>query len=493
MALLVAGCQGRSPALSQGSHGARPSPARSAAPAAAEPTIGEAAQISAEEHRQGTASWYVVHLAGAQRLAGYTSPASVVPGATLSLHLGSLRPRVSVHVFRTGWYGGKGARLVWQGVVSAPRPSAPVLLHAATRTWTAQWPVAVRLSTRSWVPGGYLALLSTADGQSWVPFTVRSRSFVGRTVILAANTTWQAYNDWGGYSLYHGPDGATRHRAYAVSFDRPYSYGAGSADFASGERPLIGLAERLGLPVAYAADTDLQGAPGLLRGARAVISPGHDEYWSSQMRAQLELARSSGTNLAFLGANAIYRHIRLGPLPDGPNRLETDYKDGAIDPVARTTPAEGTWNWPSGPLPRDGDELTGGHYQCNPVHADMVLNRTQSWLLAGLGLSPGARLPGLVGSEYDGFLPGGSAPRHMISIARSPVRCAGRADHADFVYYTEPNGAAGVDVGTSAWICVLANRCAFPVTAAEARIVTEVTARVLRAFSAGPAGRQHPL
>ena len=310
---------------------------------------------------------------------------------------------------------------------------------------------------------------------------------------MSADTTWQAYNAWGGYSLYHGPDGATRHRAYAVSFDRPYSYGAGSADFVGQERPLIALAEKLGLPVAFAADTDLETTPGMLDASRAVISLGHDEYWSSQMRSQLLSARSGGTNLAFLGANAIYRHIRLAALPDGPHRLEIDYKDGSIDPLARSNPSEGTWNWPSGPQPRDGDELTGDHYRCNPVHADLVLTSTDAWPLSGLGLRPGTHLPGLLGSEYDGLHRGTRVPTHITSIARSPVTCGGRADHADIVYYTEANGAAGFDVGTSAWVCVLADHCGFPLTPNEMRIVEQITTNVLRAFSEGPAGLKHPV
>ncbi|MCU1595491.1 MAG: hypothetical protein JWO12_2883 [Frankiales bacterium] len=454
---------------------------------------GASTSVAAEEQRPGTQAWNLLSVADPLLLAGYTSAASVLPGQMLALHIGSRRPHVRVQVFRAGWYRGDGARLIWAGVAQGTPPSPAKVLDAATRTLTAEWPVALKVSTSGWVPGEYVIKLSNEDGQRWVPFVVRSPSFRDTTVLLSADTTWQAYNDWGGYSLYHGPDGATRTRAYAVSFDRPYNYGAGAADFAGGERPLIALAERLHLPVAFAADTDLQTTPGLLDGARAVISLGHDEYWSSAMREQLDRARAGGTNLAFFGANAIYRHIRLASLPDGANRLEIDYKDGAIDPLARSDRAEGTWNWPSGPDPRDGDELTGGHYECNPVHVPLVLTATDHWPLSGLSLQPGTTLPGLVGSEFDSYRPGGSAPRHMISLARSPLVCGGRADHADIVYYTEPGGAAGFDAGTSAWVCVLANHCGFTLTAAESRLVMQITQRVLVAFSAGPAGRAHPL
>ena len=71
------------------------------------------------------------------------------------------------------------------------------------------------------------------------------------------------------------------------------------------------MAERTGVPLAYETDVDLDQHPGLLAGARAVISLGHDEYYSLAMRNALVQARDAGTNLAFLGANAIYRHIRF--------------------------------------------------------------------------------------------------------------------------------------------------------------------------------------
>ena len=44
--------------------------------------------------------------------------------------------------------------------------------------------------------------------------------------------------------------------------------------------PVVALAERLKLPLAYADDIDLERDPHLLDGATGVISMGHDEYYS---------------------------------------------------------------------------------------------------------------------------------------------------------------------------------------------------------------------
>ncbi len=82
----------------------------------------------------------------------------------------------------------------------------------------------------------------------------------------------------------------------------------------------------------------------------------------------------------------MYRHIRLGPTPIGPDRLETDYKDASIDPMLKTNPAEATSQWRQPPMPRPESVVTGVYYQCNPVKADMVVAQADSWLMAGSGL-----------------------------------------------------------------------------------------------------------
>jgi hypothetical protein len=449
--------------------------------------------IQAEEQKQGDTSWGVDTWAKPAVLAGYATPASALPGDSLVLHVRSVDPKVTIGVFRMGYYGGTGARKVFQTERVLRPPSRPVVVRASTRTVGANWSDGLALQTSGWTEGDYLARLSASGKQTWVPFTLRSKSFTGKLVLLSANTTWQAYNAWGGRSLYHGVDGATASRAYAVSFDRPYDYGNGAADFGGNERPLVQLAEQLGLPVAYAVSTDLQTSPGLLDGARGIISMGHDEYWSTAMRAQLMSARGGGTNLAFLGANAIYRHIRLEDLPSGKNRLEIDYKTGRLDPITASNPSEATWDWPAGPGHKDGDDLTGGHYTCNPVHSDLVLRPNAPWPFNDLA-TPLTRLPGLVGSEYDKLVADQTHPANTVSLARSPVNCRGTSDHSDVTYYTTPSGAAGLDVGTSTWICVLTNSCGAVKTSPEVRaVVLEVTSRVLRAFAAGPAGRAHPV
>jgi hypothetical protein len=255
------------------------------------------------------------------------------------------------------------------------------------------------------------------------------------------------------------------------------------------------LAEKLDLPLAYITDTDLDANPHLLDGARAVISLGHDEYWSQAMRDSVMKARDeAGMNVAFLGSNAVYRHIRLEPTSLGPGRLEINYKDGTLDPLYRTDPSQATFQWRSGPDPRPESVLTGAFYECNPVTADLVVADPTAWLFAGTGVKTGTRLPGLAGSEYDRANPSAPGPRPLQVLFHSPVTCAGKASFADAVYYSMPSGASGFDAGTSSWVCaILGNQCGPGRGSPEASaIITHVTTTVLKAFAEGPAGRTHP-
>jgi hypothetical protein len=426
-------------------------------------------------------------------LEGWLDRVSISPGQPVRLYASTTAARLTISAFRVGWYGGRGCRLVATYGPLPGRRQAPATVERETKTVTTAWTPTDTFDTASWPPGDYLFRLDDSDGlQSYVPLTVRAPSARGAVVIVNAVTTWQAYNAWGGYSLYHGMNGYAD-RARIVSFDRPYDFGDGAADFTGNEAPLVMLAEKLGLPLDYITDIDLHADPGLLAGARAVISLGHDEYYSPAMRAALERARDAGVNLAFLGANAVYRRIRLAASPYGPDRRETDYKDPAEDPLDGVDDAHITANWPSPPDARPESSLTGGMYQCNPVHADLVVTNPSHWLLAGTHTAVGTRVPGMIGSEYDRVDLSYPTPQDIEVLAHSPVTCQGRADHSDVSYYTAPSGAGVFDAGTSAWICGINNVCGAGAGGPVMRaFVTAVTATMLTTFAHGPAGQAHP-
>ncbi len=428
-------------------------------------------------------------------IAGFADRASVAPGQPVRLFVSTTAASYGVTAYRMGWYGGAQAGRIatWRSLPGRAQPPAAEL--AATRTPYAPWKPSLSVSTVGWPAGDYLFRLSSPSGYGWlVPLTVRSTSTRGRVVLLNAVTTWQAYNGWGGRSLYLGHNEGLAGRAYAVSFDRPYDFGAGTADFLGNELPLVSLAERLRLPLAFATDVDLHADPHLLDGARALVSLGHDEYWSAQMRAHTTAARDHGMNIAFLGANAAYRPIRLASTSLGPDRLEIDYKDARLDPVDATDPDAATgWSWDTGSHPRPQSVLTGTFYECNPVRADMVAVDPHSWLLAGV-VGAGEHLRGLIGSEFDRVDRAEPTPRPIEVLFHSPLHCRGQSTFADAAYYTTRSGAGVFDSGTSSFVCALQPGDCGPGRgdAHATEVVRAVVTRLLRAFAAGPAGIQHP-
>ena len=444
--------------------------------------------------------WEVRPRAGRPGIEGFADAADVTPGRVVTLYVTTTAPTFTVEAFRMGWYGDTAAALIWRSdPVVGQRQARPALIEP-TRTIYAPWTPSVDVPTTGWPTGDYLLRLQTPQGsQRFVPLTIRNRSLRGRVVVLNEVATWQAYNAWGGYSLYHGPHFNEHRRSYAVSFDRPYDRGAGAGDFIRHELAAVEFLSRLKLRLGWVTSLDIARDPRLLVGARAVVSLGHDEYYSSLMREALRAARDSGTNLAFLGGNDIYRHVRFARSPLGPDRVEIDYKQRGLDPIERTNPAEDTVSWADNRPSRPESQLLGEMFTCiDKSPAPMVVADPKSWLTTGLHLYPGESFPDLVGPEGDGVDPYYPTPRPIDVLFHSPARCGSRSAFVDASYYSASSGAGVFDAGTQQWQCALAGGVgtgACPVGTDDPlgdHIVQEITTRLMQAFAAGPAGLVHP-
>jgi hypothetical protein len=349
----------------------------------------------------------------------------------------------------------------------------------------------VRVPTAGWPEGAYLFRLTARSGaQRYMPFVVRSADTRGKVLLVHATSTWQAYNTWGGYSLYQGPGGPIDYanRSYVVSFDRPYDLD-GAAKFLICERPVVALAERLGLPVAWTTSAQLDADPQLSSAAAAIVSLGHDEYWSVPMRANVTRARDDGVNVAFLGANACFRRIRWQPSPLGPARDVVCYKtDYQLDPMYGVDDAVVTSDWREPPDARPESSLTGTLYEANPTSASYVVSTPDAWPFAGTGVRAGDAFPGLVGPEYDRVNPEFPLCRPMTVLAHSPLVCKGVHSYSDSAYYTHRGGAGVINTGTMRWVAGLDGRAG----RAAQRFTTRTTANVLRGFARGPAAGLYP-
>ncbi|HBE66538.1 MAG TPA: hypothetical protein DDW52_00180, partial [Planctomycetaceae bacterium] len=249
-----------------------------------------------------------------EELGGYTGQTSYAPGETLELFVSS-SPVEDYHVeiFRLGWYGGDGARLVGcipdcsggtlQGIDQGIPAPDPVTLEVDAN-WAATDSFVI---PDNWESGYYIASLIFDSGANigdahFVPFIVRAEAANNADILVQVPvSTWQSYNRWGGHSLYE-PAAADK-----VSFNRPYN---NIDDVFRYEYQMLRYLEREGFDVEYATNVDVHRDPAMLLDHQLVISTGHDEYWSKETRDGFEAARDSGTNLGFFTSNAAYWQVR---------------------------------------------------------------------------------------------------------------------------------------------------------------------------------------
>jgi N,N-dimethylformamidase beta subunit-like protein len=281
-------------------------------------------------------------------------------------------------------------------------------------------------------------------------------------------TTFAAYNNWGGKSLYGFNSGKAPARK--VSFDRPYAtnpYGVrldGAGDFLRRwEYNAVRFLEREGYDVTYDTDVDtlerpLANVDAPLR-HRVFLSVGHDEYWSSPMRQHVEQSRDRGMHLAFLGADVCYWQVRFEPNARGTaNRTLVAYKEaaGRLDPIALDGRPQNnrliTGRWRDRPVSRPEARLVGVRYAADPVDADIIVDAADHWVFAGTGLKKGDALRGLLGCEVDAMSETG--PTAIERLAHSPFTDPGspqKIRYADMTMYTAESGALVFATGSIQW------------------------------------------
>jgi hypothetical protein len=399
--------------------------------------------IQVENARPGTTAW-LARTGG--DISIYASEVGAIPGGNVDFHV-STAHRYRLLVYRLGWYGGDGARRVAclpacdrdeQG--SAQPGAAPSTLPASVAPpIRANWPVTDVLQTQAgWTSGYYVAeaVLTSGPDAGRVAttfFILRERTAArgSRVLVQVPVNTWEAYNYWGGASMYD-IDGR---RAYRVSFDRPFGELAQTP--AWWEIQLVRFLEREGVDVSYQTDLDTDRDPHSLLRHRLAMVAGHDEYWTSGIRHAFDAAVAAGTNLAFMGSNDAYWHIKY---EDG-GRTIFGYKS-MYDPNPDTADKTAMFR----EIGRPECMLMGvQHVRLTIVsHAlDYVVTAAGAadpWL-AETGFHAGDTIAGVVGREHDVLNP---YPRSCIHPGLKVLfhwDGGGVEQNGDAVRFTAPSGA----------------------------------------------------
>lgn len=434
--------------------------------AVAPATASAANPIQAENALAGDSSWQLGPKPPAGALEGYSSATSVAPGDSISFAVRT-EPgaRYRIAIARLGWYAGAGGRLhaclpdpdctTDEPGVAQPPPPPP----DASGKVDAGWLMTDTLDVPDdWVSGYYVAKLILTSGtdagaSTWIPFVVRQSPTAqppSQVVVQAAVNTWEAYNIWGGKSLYKGDATTDGQKAVRVSFNRPYTYEVlvtdQAASLAHYEIPLVRFLERSGVDVSYVTDVDVAAAPGSLLSHRVAMTAGHDEYWTKSMRDGFDAARDAGTNLAFMGANTAYWQIRY---EDG-LRTIVAYKSQA-DPIS--DPAQKTVRFRDLATPRPECRLLGVQHQLafsslgDPRAYTVTTAGARDAWTDGTGLTAGTAIPYVVGYEWDAVQPGCEVPPVTILFQWVRGPSDNKPSDAHAVRYTAGSGARVFSTG----------------------------------------------
>jgi N,N-dimethylformamidase beta subunit-like, C-terminal/Domain of unknown function (DUF4082)/Bacterial Ig-like domain/Bacterial Ig domain len=361
--------------------------------------------------------------AGSDLIQGFATNISVNKGTTVSFKIDTPATAYRLDIYRMGYYGGDGARKVATVNPSAslPQNQPNCLFDAGTGlvdcgNWavSASWAVPATA-----VSGVYFAKAVRTDGtagSSHIFFVVRDDGSHSPVYYQTSDTTWQAYNTYGGESLYAGGPlaGGNTARAAKVSYNRPFiTRGVdGGQDWVfNAEYPMIRWLERNGYDVSYETGVDSDRFGSLIRNHRVFMSTGHDEYWSGPQRANVEAARDAGVNLAFFSGNEVFWKTRWENSIDGSGtsyRTLVSYKEthenAHVDPSGQWT---GTWRDarsfnPQGPQPENA--LTGTLFTVNIGTTSIQVPADDGNLRLWRGTDVAGQASGSIATLTDGTL-----------------------------------------------------------------------------------------
>jgi hypothetical protein len=313
---------------------------------------------------------------------GFATDISYNRGQTARFKIKTTASAYTIDIYRLGYYNGNGARKVGTGTITASLPQTqPTAITNATTgimdcgNWneSAIWNIPSAATS-----GVYIAKLKRTDngGSSHIIFIVRNDASTSDMLFQTSDATWQAYNVYGGNSLYVGSTSLPAGHASKVSYNRPFiTRGGGGGGgvmedwIFNAEFPMIRFLERNGYNISYTTDVDAARNGSLMLNHKIYLSVGHDEYWSAEQRNNVEAARNAGVHIAFFSGNEVYWKTRWENSLDAsgtPYRTLVCYKEGTMGENVCGSKCDPTTTWTG--LWRDGCSYptSGG---CKPENA----------------------------------------------------------------------------------------------------------------------------
>ena len=443
--------------------------------------------IVAENALPGATDWDVAG-AGDPTIQGFTTDISANLGDTVQFKIDTTAAAYDIKIYRLGYYGGDGARLVHTipAVTGTDQPecltsaipmgggaiTSGALLDCGNWTVSASWQVPADATS-----GVYIARPTRTDdgGASHIPFIVRDDSSTSNLLFQTSDTTWQSYNTYGGYNAY-GSSGATM--AEKLSYNRPFATrGAELENYLfNAEYPMIRWLERNGYDVSYMSAIDTERHANLITNHDIFLSVGHDEYWSQGRRDAVTAARDAGVHLAFFSGNEVYWKTRWEPsTADGGS---TDYRTQVVYKEGNTAPSGSaehrncynnfdcdpspiwTGQWRQAPGATPENSLSGQISWRNDSGSITVPSEyapLRFWRDTDVAaLAPGGTVTladGTLGYEWDPEYPeyAASYPAGRVLLSTTDVTSFVGPEQHHLSLYRAPSGALVFGAGTVQW------------------------------------------
>lgn len=344
----------------------------------------------------------------ASSIEGYPSAASVQAGASIAFHINCSKAcSVRIRVKRLGATVALDLEVAAAVVAVTPAPTPAEAYRRGCG-----WPVAYTLAVPAdWASGLYIAELTAqvkGAPKTELFFVVRAATpgRAARILLMTPDTTVQAYNTWGGKSLY-GEVGSTTLeydltlRARKVSFNRPIPREHYTTEYDRIKvfwRWLLSLGK---YAVECCSGVDLTDYA-FLSQYQLLLSVGHDEYWSREMRDNVERFVDEGGNVAFFSGNTCYWQVRF----EDEHRTLVCYKSATEDPWATVDPSRATVLWAHAPVQRPPNGMMGVGGEAGswviPLEQRFTVAFPQHWVFAGTAQQAGTlNTFGTAGYEVD--------------------------------------------------------------------------------------------
>lgn len=362
---------------------------------------------------------------------GYADKFSVAQGETITFYISSSSQDSVINIFRIT------DKANYVTYIDSPMSVQIPPAHSDSTFWYGcGWGSTLKIKIpQTWAPGVYRAEFGTYwnadsaknDSSSGILFFVKNDTLgnTSKNLLLIATNTWQAYNDYGGKSLYDNISSLNM-RSYKVSFNRPANRplgSLGSADFYKYEYKFINWATLNNIPLEYASMYDLDRNSKFLFKNNdntqnlydILFIVGHNEYWSIQEREQCERFIDNGGKVIILSGNTCWWQVRF----EDNGQTMVCYKDTTLDRNANPLIPDSllTTNWWKSPVNNPENSFTGVNFKDGGYvnsgtklpksngFGDYAALNTQYWVFKGTWLRDGDEFgydDAIVGYETDG-------------------------------------------------------------------------------------------